>query len=143
MKHTYDALMLEAAKLGETNDCAVRALAVAAGITYGEAHTLLAENGRKPRSATGDKALLGALLDSGLAARRRAIRRKPTATGITDPTWSMIASWMRELSRRQKSAVIIRTTRHVFAVDSGHVIDWITDKDRRRVREFWLLESVW
>ena len=47
--NTFDKLNNAANRMGETNDCSVKALAAVCSISYSKAHALMAKQGRKPR----------------------------------------------------------------------------------------------
>lgn len=49
---TYIAMHGEAAEVRETNDCAVKAIAIACGVKYGDVRNALKAEGRKERKGT-------------------------------------------------------------------------------------------
>ena len=58
---TYIGCKMVADRMGETNDCTVKALAITAGISYEDAHALMASVGRKTGKGANGEMILKAL----------------------------------------------------------------------------------
>ena len=133
----YDTLLATSRAVGETNDCAVIAIAAATGTTYNRAHDALERAGRRTgrgSSLAQISAALGALghveecgelnpLDDGKERVRRIVKRK--GGNVT------VATITRYLSRTRR--YVCWTRNHCFAVVDGQVEDW-TDGRRHVVR---------
>lgn len=112
---------------GETNDCAVKALALVAGASYPNAHRALAEQGREPGSETYRHELRAALEGWGLTVRRTYTRALVALlTGHRNPTTGEAAEdpepWA-ELGDR----LLVFTEGHVAALVDGRLEDWTED----------------
>jgi hypothetical protein len=55
----------ESSAFGETNDCAVRAIAIACGLEYKDAHATAAKFGRKPHQGMRRHEVQSAILSTG------------------------------------------------------------------------------
>lgn len=121
--HTYEALRSEARALGERNDCAVKALAVALGVGYATAHAALARAGRKPGRSTptwmtdaAARSLGFLLVDHKSAVKRRLGVRSKNMT-------------VRQLSQRPDilkafGPCLIRVRGHIMGARDGVIHDW-------------------
>lgn len=119
----------------ETDDCAVRALMVAAGLPYANAHAILKAAGRQDRkdtyARTMDKAVRA--LD-GISVPIR-VRRNRNGY-LLYPT---LTQWLRVEVNRLGRWVILRDG-HFFGVVDGVVLDWARGTGpRTRVRLAWRL----
>lgn len=108
---------------GEKADCAVKAVAVAAGVEYGVAHNLLKKHGRKDRSGTYfDETTRPAMGELGFE--------------LVDITYSVVsrgAKTVRTFGRMGLAGTfMVRTRRHILAAKDGKVIDW-TDGRMHRI----------
>jgi hypothetical protein len=123
------------AALGETNDCAVRALAAVSGLTYRDAHELVAAWGRQPRKGTHQCVAL--FLTLGATVVQAEPHRYYEATGSfnTPTSISKGPRTIRTLARHYKTGrylVFIRG--HVFALIDGQIVgDWATTERLHRI----------
>ena len=92
----------------ETNDCVVRAIAIAARIPYTRAHKLVAkETGRRPRRGT--QGFLAMMSRVRIGQRRVGLGRRYT-----------VAKFVEQFP---KGRYLVRKSRHAFAVVDGVVHD--------------------
>ncbi|MAL00694.1 MAG: hypothetical protein CL536_00860 [Alcaligenaceae bacterium] len=133
-------------KWNERNDCTVKALAIATGKTYEQAHGALALRGRNFRKGTTMSAVWKAARDLGFTEkeiycryfserdhlfapdkeRAKKMRRSRWAKGKT------IKSIKPYLPKR--GAFLISTSTHVLCVRAGEVHDWTSDRRHRIVK---------
>jgi hypothetical protein len=141
----FSAQMSESRLFGETNDCAVKAVALACEVDYATAHAMLKKNGRKDRKGT----------------YRHTTRRSVEELGCTIRVWShrehkdVIASYPkahqilknitthhpRRFAKRWAQADLNKTylffcSRHVAVVKAGQLHDW-TVNSAKPVLEIW------
>lgn len=110
----------------ERHDCAVYALAAAAGIPYADAHAALKAAGRRSRCRTKGRVMRAALLACGLMVER-CMRPQTQRRHVLDHV-------------RPRGAFIARSTGHLFAVVDGQVHDcWPNQSPRARLHEVWEL----
>ena len=97
----------------ENRDCVVRALAIAADVTYEVAHRICATHGRKPGGTTFRRTLRAAAAQLGL---------KPMDLGLTGgaPTKPTLAQFLRA---HPTGTFAVRRAGHLFAVIDGIVHD--------------------
>ena len=129
----------------ETNDCTVRALAVAANIPYDQAHALMAKHGRKFRQGTMHKTQLKAYTEAGgelraifgsdKGARYRALQSPdvPVTDGITLKT-------LLEKIPMGRFVVIVKG--HAFAVVNRKVADSGMLKAGTRINAVYRFDNV-
>lgn len=106
----YQELVGESSKLGEKNDCGVKALSVITGNSYTECHKLLAQLGRKKGRETLLSSMFKALQQMGF----KAIPVECPYGGI------------RSLGRNlpSKGSFLIFATNHFAGVRDGKIHDW-------------------
>jgi hypothetical protein len=92
----------------ETNDCAVRALAVAACIAYADAHAIMARNGRRPRRGTPTDIITKACRDA--------------APGAESLTWSEL--YVPRVDSRYYSRGFRTVAAFARAYPVGHFVAW-------------------
>jgi hypothetical protein len=129
--HCYRAAM----ELRETNDCAVRTVAVAAQIDYKRAHAMFAAVGRKPRKATMltmtravFEALGCQLVEEQFAERKRTMgqgRWYPVGLGLRSRS---VKTLPKELPR---GTYVVLVRRHILCIVDGVVHDWSEGKALR------------
>lgn len=112
--------------LGESNDCAVRALAVAACLPYASAHALFAAAGREPRQTVSEAQVHRAIA----AAVPGAAFRRPMRGAVT---------LARFVAAFPTGHYVVCTSNHALAVVDGVVHDWRPARPRRRVVCYWRL----
>lgn len=115
-------LKRESDKFGETNDCAVRAVAAVTNTPYDLTWKAFMHLGRKSRKGTPFHITLRVLKSLGVLAE---LKPKPAKT-------------VRTLKRvlPKKGRFLVRTAGHILPCVNGEVIDW-TDGRLNRVKEFW------
>ena len=117
----YERICKTSEKLGEENDCSVKALAIAGGVTYQKARAALRKHGRK----------------KGEGAYNSQINNAAHSLGIRT-----IRSWPRTINDRMytaksitkvypKGSYILSYSGHVAAMVNGEVMDWTTGKGHK------------
>ena len=105
----YHQASLASLEKGETNDCTVKAVSIASGCSYDEAHKLMAEQGRKKgRGAHG---------------WREALRKLGFRCVIENSITARTLATIMPMLENDKTYVI-HSTRHVSAVVNGEFLDW-------------------
>ena len=131
MTALYTKAYAAAAKLRETNDCTVKAVAVVTGLPYAEAHALLRRYGRRPghgMTAFGPKGYHAAIESLGFTVTRlegHALNRCKT-----------IVTLGRALPSRGVFLVLTSSNRHVLAARGGQVHDYTAGR-RHRIASVW------
>ena len=112
-------------KHGETNDCAVKAVAIIANADYDEVHALMAKHGRKVGKGTPWTAIWATLKELGVwvgpedreaPTRCKTVRHLPAAL--------------------PKGRWLVYTRGHILAVIDGEVMDW-TEGRRHQPKIYW------
>lgn len=126
----------EADKRGERNDCAVKALAIAAGMPYGVAHLLFKKYGRKDRRGT--RRYITKLVVNYLKEHHGF-----TSIPLRDPRKADGSRFtMKTIGQRYyRGRYLVFVSGHVAAMIDGKIEDW-TEGRRHRVTEIWSLEQV-
>lgn len=106
----FKLLKISSDRMGEHQDCAVKAVAIVAGLTYMDAHKIMKTHGRKNRETTPDRITRKALRQLGFKLKKIKFRAKT------------IRTIERELDPNKIYLVWVR--RHVLAVRGGEVCDW-------------------
>lgn len=105
----------------EHNDCAVRALAVVAGLTYEQAHYRLAVAGRKPRHKTKPCVSTRVYTEAGL----KQFHIRPTTV-------------TQFLYEHAGFTGILHVRGHLCGVVDGNILnDWMPSETGRLVKDFW------
>lgn len=132
----YDAYRAEANALGETNDCSVRAVAAACGVSYREAHTALAKCGRKRREGCYVQQIHDAVRMLGFEVVRMPMFMKDMAhhlyvrhnykvKNITTRQMTMFPNFFGEfIGLNEVNGALCYTSGHVAAWADGHVHDF-------------------
>lgn len=107
---TYDDLLAEGKKLKEKNDCAVRAVALACGVSYGVAHTALGMNGRNHRGRTEDYIIFRTIHQLGFTYRKIKVKSKT------------IRALEKELPA--EGVFLVRVRGHILCIRDGMNPDW-------------------
>lgn len=145
----FEKVKKRSRKWGESNDCTVKALAIATGIPYEQAHGLLALRGRSYRKGTSMSNVWSAMRELGW-----------TATTIVDrpmverhERWSQMGHKMTttdEVKKMRKHKLfnaktiktlsdylpsrgifLIETSSHVLCVRAGQIHDWTKNRRHR------------
>jgi len=117
------------AEFGETNDCTVRALAVALGGDYAKAHYIFASIGRTARKGTYQEQWIEAFRIAGFALDNC----RPWFTSLTAKTLA------DELPRNQ--TFVIRTHRHLAGFDGAKFVDHVSGR-RHQVKELYHVRKL-
>lgn len=121
MKSTLYQKMLQASDvMQETKDCAVIALAIVAGLTYKDAHTLLEQVGRKPRSFTHTGQVEQALKLLNIRIRDVTAQYRGTLGAKTVRTLGRVMAG-------REGVYLAYTHDHIMAIKDGVVHDWLAD----------------
>ena len=141
-------------KWGETNDCTVKALAIATNSTYEKAHGALALRGRSYRKGTSMGKVFKTLKDWGYTVKteykkseiERIQRWEEYGWNIHDSDIELMKDFKRSRWSKGKTiksivphlpsrgVFLIETRSHVLCVRAGQVHDW-TDGRRHRITE--------
>lgn len=122
----YQTLRSEALSHGETNDCAVKAVAIATGTPYSIALDTLAAHGRKRRERTHFNITKAATESLGF---------ELTRVYTKEATVRTVAC---ELGQ---GSYFVRVRAHILCIKDGVVEDW-SDNRLIRVREVWRVTKV-
>jgi hypothetical protein len=123
----YQELVGESSKLGERNDCGVKALSVVTGINYLECHKTLAKLGRKKGKGTLLSSMFKALGQFGFK-----------VTEVNCPHRGM-----RSLGRNlpSKGSFLIFATGHFAGAKDGKIHDW-SEGRCLRIRKFYQVSKI-
>ncbi len=135
----FSAMESERIALGDTNDCAVKALAVATGADYKTVHALVASLGRKPRRGTNwsiiDDALRALGFERVYVAAVHFIHQYPGTHWNLRSVTSHHPERFPEVWRDGKT-YLFDFGDHVAAVVNGVNHDWTKGRARRARRVF-------
>lgn len=108
------------ARRNETNDCAVKAVAVVTNEDYDEAHEVCQRFGRRPRRGTNfSYTTKPAVQNLGFEVERV----------HADLTGTFVRKLPERLSARK--TYLVRTAGHILAVKGGQVVDWTAGRANR------------
>lgn len=113
-------------KMGEHNDCAVKAAAIATGVDYAKTHTAFATNGRRARSGTRRNTTEAAIKQLGF--KLEDVTRQVRARG-----GKTVRSAERVLG---KGSYLVGVSGHLLCIKDGKVEDW-TEGRQHRVQLVW------
>ena len=126
----FNTLCESSKRHGEKNDCAVKAVALAADRHYDEAHEALRKLGRRNRQGTYIHQTLAAIKTFGCDVVDVTDRFRGAKTNI---------SAKKVLPR--KGTFLIRNPRHILAMVDGEIIDWSDGRRKRVDRIYQVLPS--
>ena len=136
-------------KWGESNDCTVKALAIATGIPYEQAHGLLALRGRSYRKGTDMSSIWSAMRELGWTATTVVDRKKIefhdrwTALGHKMTTTDEVKKMRKHRLYPAKTIktlpdylpsrgiFLVETSSHVLCVRAGQIHDWTKNRRHR------------
>lgn len=139
---TYMALNKRSDELKEENDCAVKTLAVVAGISYDAARDMLAAKGRKARRGTIRIDLYDSVKELGFTSER--ISPQDFIKLYPSPHCKVLKSVTTHHMDRFPAAwrdghtYIVHTKGHVLAVVDGKNHDWT----RGSAKRVWKIERI-
>lgn len=128
-KTTYIGCKIAADKLEETNDCSVKALAITTGISYKDAHKIMASVGRKTGGGASGHMVLKALsktLNVEITPKDVKICRAEYGKRLTPNGFARI---------NPKGKYYCLTRNHAIAIVDGVVEDWTRGR-RHQIRCF-------
>jgi hypothetical protein len=135
-------LSVESRKFGETNDCAVKAVALVCNVPYATAHATLKALGRKDRKGTWSNQYMTAVKQLGKTMvrvnERDLIAKYPSPHNNLRSVTSHHPRRFAKAWDKNKVYFMI-TSRHAFAVVNGETKDWSINKSLR-VR--WIYEVI-
>ena len=108
-------------RLNETNDCTVKAVAIATGISYERVHEAFKKVGRKDREGCSTWKVEIAMTNLGFKAEKLKEWKGKTAKTLDLP---------------RKDNYIVFTCNHALAVKFGLVKDWTAER-RHRITDVW------
>jgi hypothetical protein len=137
-------LHMETFSKGETNDCSVKAVAIACGVTYDVAHAALKSFGRKDRSGCHDGVIRMAIVSLGFKVvkwgvvdRHQMIESYPGVhKNLTSITTHHPRRFAKAWAKQAHKNLLFVTDAHILAVSGGNVIDWSINKSYR-VQQVW------
>jgi hypothetical protein len=119
----YEDMLSASRSMNETNDCAVKAVAVVTGLPYSDTHSRMARKGREARKGTPNAITRQVLSDLGLVATPIAVRSKTVRT------------LGREFKYRSGDYLVWTSGgRHLMAIKDGKVCDWTKGRLHRVYR---------
>ena len=107
----YDQVKKDSKSMGETRDCAVKAVAIVTNTPYKVVHKMMAKLGRKSRQGTYMEITMKVLKQLGCY-----VERNETITSRTISTL--------EAQLPEKGRFLVQTRSHVLACVNGEVCDW-------------------
>lgn len=122
----FKEVKVRSSKMREHNDCAVRALAIAANKPYEEAHAIFKKHGRKNRHGTPLTVIFRAASEVNPNVKYKSIR-KPNGSRYTARTIG---------EALPKGNYIIHYNGHVAAMVNGCVEDWTDGRCHRVIAVF-------
>lgn len=140
-------LKSEAGKIGERNDCSVKAISIACEVPYAEVHALLKDLGRKDRAATPIILSRMAVKVLGFKIREWSFIERQGMIETYPSQHNNLHSITTHHPRRFPQAwgdchpnMIWVTPNHMLAVKGGVVQDWSINR-ALRVRQIWEIEK--
>lgn len=143
----YQGRTIESGKIGEANDCSVKAISIACDVPYSEVHALLKKLGRKDRGATPINLSRKAVTALGFKIREWSFREMQAKIAAYPAPHNQLHSITTHHPRRFPQAwadchpnMIWVTSSHMLAVKGGVVQDWSINR-ALRVRQIWEIEK--
>jgi hypothetical protein len=117
----FDRTTKDSKSMGETKDCAVKAVAIVTNTPYKHVHALMAKHGRKPRQGTYMTTTMAVLKELGVWVEK--------TDKIKARTVNQLKGTLPKTGR-----FLVRTSSHILACVNGEVMDW-TDGRRHQPKE--------
>lgn len=132
----FESLSNETCSNNEHNDCAVKAVALVANVSYKDAHAALAALGRKARKATQNVDIQAAIWSLGKTTT--SIDRRAIIATYPEPHRSVLRNVTTHHPRRfakvwPQGTYLLYTSGHVAACVDGVVHDWTVNTAKRVV----------
>lgn len=122
MDITYINCKEAAQKLGETNDCTVKALAISAQISYGKAHFIMGSVGRKDKKGANMRQIVAALNKIRVTPLDKSdikVARQELGRRVTPKTFAKL---------HPTGSYYCVTCSHAIAIRNGVVEDWTAER---------------
>lgn len=132
---SYRDAELAADRMGETNDCAVRAIAVSCGVSYKEAHEALRTQGRKKRGGASNFQWIAAIRELGFHVNEvtgHFQAEEFDATGRKPLVFKTALKAPEHLDPDRR--FILQSSGHVAAWNGEEIVDW-SKGTRTRIRQ--------
>lgn len=131
---TFSQLNDQSFKHGETNDCAVKAVALVTEKLYSEAHRALADRGRKTRQGTPFRAIDETIKEFGYKVER--VDPREIIAAYPSPHRDVLKNITTHHPRRfnkvwPKGTYLLYSRAHVSAVIDGELHDWAVNRAKR------------
>jgi hypothetical protein len=128
----FETVHAESKKLGERNDCTVKAITITTGLPYTAVHAELKKLGRRKGCGTTTDNMV-------LACRSLGFDMAEVKRG----SWSAKTCRTAPRDRRLASMgpVILGMARHVAAYNAGEVLDW-SENRTKRIRQVWTVTPI-
>lgn len=131
---TYQALYAETQATGEHNDCSVKAVSLATGVSYTAAKDALAARGRKDRRGTFPTQINAAIGAFGF--RLEPVTPREIISSYSSPHRNVLLNITTHHPRRfakvwPKGTFLMYTCDHVLTCIDGVVHDWTINKAKR------------
>jgi hypothetical protein len=139
----YNGIAGKTSELNEKNDCAVKAIAIACGLSYEEARDLCASYGRKPRRGMKTKAILECVAKAGfsydLVPMGNFISHYP---GVHKNLKCVTTHHPVRFPKvwKHNATYLAFQTKHVLAIVDGEVQDW-TSKQANKLISIYRIEK--
>ena len=130
MTDRFSKLSNETARMGETNDCSVKAVAVVTGLSYAEAHALCRQFGRRNRKGMFPIQYHAAIKSLGFTIEKLIAGNANGSTSHRLMKCKTIVTLGRNLPKR--GVFLVRVRGHVLAARAGKIHDW-TEGRRHRI----------
>lgn len=147
LSEDFRNLSTEAGKIGERNDCSVKAISIACGVPYAEVHALLKKLGRKDGQGTSLITSKMAITELGFRIRKWSLDEHRGMIDTYPSPHNRLCSITTHHLRRFPQAwagchpnMIWITSQHMLAVKDGAVRDWSINR-ALRVRCIWEIEK--
>ena len=121
----------------ERNDCVVKALATARGISYQQAHTQCKRNGRRTGCGMYEAKWLPMF-------KRSCKLEQSKYLGGFKTTTTLVRKLDQTAERDAQAGIgyLIKTSSHVSVYWNGQLHDWMRNNSRKRVKGVWLIHNM-
>lgn len=140
----FSQLMADSKNAGETNDCTVKAVAVACGVDYTDAHNAMRRAGRKSRRGAYKESTEKAVKSLGCTMEKivttewcyRTSRWTADATALKNNGFGKTIKTAMGRNVDKNAHFIIFTRGHAVGATGGQIHDW-TDGRQHRIKQVW------
>lgn len=123
---TFEECVTDSAVIGETDDCSVKAVAIAARVSYSNAHKVLKACGRKNRKGASTGTISAAMFLLRAEMRSVDMNQLRMINHYRTLTVNNVVKYLRS-----DASYIMYTRDHVVAVRNGKVEDWTAGRKHR------------